>query len=164
MIQPTINNRVTSPYGFRNTPRKGFHQGIDFGAVIAGVAGDDIYAVADGVVKLARWQTNRRGFGRYIIIEHEGYCTVYAHLNGFNVKRGQRVTEGQVIGFMGTSGNSTGVHLHFGVFKCLYSQFFTKGTNGFKYPIPPVFDTVKIDYKKLYDQAQAKLDKIKDIL
>ncbi len=164
MIYPTINERVTSPYGLRTKPYKGFHQGIDFGAITRGVAGDDILAVADGVVKLARWQTNRRGFGRYIIIEHDGYCTLYAHLNGFNVKRGQKVVEGQVIGYMGTSGNSTGVHLHFGVFDCLYSKFFTRGSNGFMYPIEPKFNVIKPNYEALYKCAQSKLDMIQQIL
>jgi len=164
MIEPTRNNRITSPYGPRTVPYKGFHQGLDFGAIKQGVAGDDILAAEGGVVKLARWQTNHRGFGRYIIIEHNGYCTLYAHLNGFNVKRGQRVAKGQVIGYMGTSGSSTGVHLHFGVFNCTYNKFFNKGPNGFKYPVKPSFEVTRTDYKALYEDVLTKLQKIKEIM
>lgn len=164
MIKPTRNNRVTSSFGYRTEPYKGFHQGIDFGAIKPGFSGDNIFATESGNVKIARWQTNRRGFGRYIVIEHDGYCTLYAHLNGFNVKRGQSVSKGQTIGYMGTSGSSTGVHLHYGVFNCLFKHFFTRGVNGFKYPIKPVFEELKINYKALYEAYQVKIEAVKRII
>ncbi len=160
MIKPVRNARITSDYGPRTRPYEGFHQGIDFGRV-----NDlDVLAADDGVVKLARWQTNRKGFGKYIIIQHNGYCTVYAHLAAFNVKRGQRVSKGQLIATMGNTGNSFGVHLHFGVFNCMYSNFFKKGPNGFKYAIKPVFEKEVTDYKRLYEECKTKLDKIGAIL
>ena len=164
MIRPVKNNRVTSDYGPRIKPYEGMHQGIDYGAIDTGALGDIVMAADDGIVKVSRWQYNHQGFGRYIIIEHSTYCTLYAHLNSFNVKNGQTVSKGQTIGYMGTSGNSTGVHLHFGVFNCLYKNFFTKGSNGFKYPIRPVFEEERDDYKALYEEAKLKLDRIGALL
>ncbi len=115
-IQPISNKdlrRVASGWGWRIHPiykiRK-FHYGIDFTAP----KGTPVYATGDGVVK--RIKRSRRGYGNEIIIDHGfGYETVYAHLSGFNVKRGQKVKRGDVIGFVGNSGLSTGPHLHYAV-------------------------------------------------
>ncbi len=115
-IQPISNKdlrRVASMWGWRIHPiykiRK-FHYGIDFTAP----KGTPVYATGDGVVK--RIKRSRRGYGNEIIIDHGfGYETVYAHLSGFNVKKGQKVKRGDIIGFVGNSGLSTGPHLHYGV-------------------------------------------------
>jgi murein DD-endopeptidase MepM/ murein hydrolase activator NlpD len=105
---------VTSEFGPRNSPlsrRKEFHFGID----IAGPRGTPILATAEGEVVLASY---RIGFGNTIIIDHGyGFTTVYAHLKNFNVHLGNSVQKGQVIGYMGSTGYSTGVHLHYEVHK-----------------------------------------------
>jgi len=102
--------RLTSPFGFRRDPWTGgrrMHKGID----LAGPMGMDLFATADGVVTDVGWKT---GYGRTVIIQHDfGIETVYAHLSKFRVKVGQRVSRGDHIGDMGTSGRSTGVHLHY---------------------------------------------------
>jgi hypothetical protein len=104
--------KVTSEFGPRNSPlsrRKEFHFGID----IAGPRGTPILATAEGEVVLASY---RIGFGNTIIIDHGyGITTVYAHLKNFNVHLGSSVQKGQVIGYMGSTGYSTGVHLHYEV-------------------------------------------------
>ncbi|TVP71461.1 MAG: M23 family peptidase [Rhodobacteraceae bacterium] len=104
--------RETSGFGMRRHPLTGrstMHNGLDW----AGSRGTPILASADGVVKQAGRQG---GYGNLVIIEHEfGIETYYAHLNSIDVRVGQRVSRGQRIGGMGTTGASTGVHLHYEV-------------------------------------------------
>jgi murein DD-endopeptidase MepM/ murein hydrolase activator NlpD len=115
-IQPISNKdlrRTASGYGWRIDPIykvKKFHEGMDFSAPI----GTEVYATGDGVVK--RVIRSQGGYGNHIEIDHGfGYSTVYAHLNDFNVKRGQKIKRGDVIGFVGNTGKSTGPHLHYEV-------------------------------------------------
>ena len=106
------NVRQTSGFGMRRHPltgRQTMHNGLDW----AGARGTPILASADGVVKQAGRQG---GYGNLVIIQHEfGIETYYAHLNSIDVRVGQRVSRGQRIGGMGTTGASTGVHLHYEV-------------------------------------------------
>ncbi len=96
--------RLTSNFGLRWNRQ---HQGID----MAGPTGTPIYATADGVVIFAGWSS---GYGRLIKIQHEfGIETRYGHLNAIRVEVGQRVSRGDRIGDMGSSGRSTGPHLHY---------------------------------------------------
>lgn len=106
--------RISSPYGRRNDPvykgRVAFHEGMDF----ATHKGNPVYASGDGVVERVRLQ--RVGYGNEIIIDHGfGYRTRYAHLNSVNVVKGQRVYRGEMIGAVGSTGKSTGPHLHYEV-------------------------------------------------
>ena len=107
---PAATKYISSPYGYRYLfGRRDFHLGIDLAAGF----GTSIYAAGDGVVTYAGWMGS---YGRLIIIKHgNGMETRYAHLNGFNVSVGQAVQRGQRIAPMGSSGNSTGPHLHFEV-------------------------------------------------
>ena len=104
--------RYTSGYGYRRDPKTGgrrMHNGSDF----AGPHGTDIFATADGVVIHAGWQ---RGFGKLVKIRHEfGIETLYAHNTNIRVKVGQRVSRGDHIADMGSTGRSTGTHLHYEV-------------------------------------------------
>ena len=117
-IMPISNKdlrRTASGWGWRIHPiykiRK-FHYGMDFTAS----TGTEIYATGDGVVEVV--ENSLRGYGKRIIIDHGfGYKTLYAHLNGFNIRKGQKVNRGEVIGFVGSSGTSTAPHLHYEVFK-----------------------------------------------
>lgn len=115
-IQPVSNRdlrRIASYYGYRTDPFykiKKFHEGLDFSAPI----GTEVYATGDGVV--TRIQRLRNGYGNYIVIDHGySYETLYAHLTKFNVKKGQQVKRGEVIGFVGNTGKSTAPHLHYEV-------------------------------------------------
>lgn len=115
-IMPIANNdlkRTASGWGWRIDPvykiRK-FHEGMDFTAPV----GTDVYAAADGVI--ASTSREYTGYGNSIRINHGfGYTTLYAHLSGFNVKEGDAVKRGDVIGFVGNTGKSTGPHLHYEV-------------------------------------------------
>ncbi len=117
-IMPISNKdlrRTASGWGWRIHPiykiRK-FHYGMDFTAP----TGTEIYATGDGVVEIV--ENSLRGYGKRIVVDHGfGYKTLYAHLNGFNVRKGQKVKRGEVIGFVGSSGTSTAPHLHYEVFK-----------------------------------------------
>ncbi len=104
--------RFTSGYGTRRDPKTGgrrMHNGADF----AGASGTDIFATADGVVTHAGWQS---GFGRLVKIKHAfGIETLYAHNTKIRVKVGQRVSRGDHIADMGSTGRSTGTHLHYEV-------------------------------------------------
>jgi len=105
---------ISSSFGQREDPVTGngegeFHTGIDISAPI----GTPIRVTADGVVKSAEMVN---GYGREVIIDHgNGMQTCYAHMSGFNVMAGQTVVRGQVIGFVGMSGRTTGAHLHYEV-------------------------------------------------
>ncbi|QQZ10990.1 peptidoglycan DD-metalloendopeptidase family protein [Heyndrickxia vini] len=91
--------------------RGGIHKGLD----IAGEFKSDVYAAADGVVVRSYYSSS---YGNVIFIHHNnGYETVYAHLNKRTVNEGQKVKKGNVIGLMGNTGQSTGIHLHFEVHK-----------------------------------------------
>ena len=104
---------ITSPFGYRLHPifqSVFFHSGTD----IAGQRGMPVYAAADGVVTDVKFSDN--GYGNQVDINHGfGYSTRYAHLQGSNVVRGQKVSRGDQIGTMGSSGRATGVHLHYEV-------------------------------------------------
>lgn len=115
-IQPISNKDLkftASGFGYRVHPIYGivkFHEGMDFVAPV----GTEVYATGDGIVEEV--ESSMRGYGNKIIINHGfGYKTLYAHLNGFNVKPGQKVKRGDIIGWVGNSGLSTAPHLHYEV-------------------------------------------------
>jgi len=114
-IAPTlwpVVGRITGVFGERLDPFSGegaFHSGLD----IASRYGDEIRATGDGVVDTVE---QRAGYGRLVIVDHGfGVTTWYGHLSGFNVQVGMRVKCGDVIGYEGDSGRSTGPHLHYEV-------------------------------------------------
>ncbi len=111
-ILPTHSFRVTDKYGYRIHPITGlrqFHRGVD----LTGNKGDYILATADGVVV----STENQGYlGKCILIKHKyGYETLYGHLNDILVKENQNVKKGEIIGTMGITGRTTGVHVHYGI-------------------------------------------------
>ncbi|PZX20757.1 peptidase M23-like protein [Breznakibacter xylanolyticus] len=112
-ISNTDLKRTASGWGWRIHPIykiKKFHEGMDFTAS----TGTDVYATGDGVVDEV--VSSNIGYGKHIVINHGfGYKTLYAHLNDFNVKVGQKVNRGDVIGAVGNTGTSTAPHLHYEV-------------------------------------------------
>ncbi|MBB6454781.1 murein DD-endopeptidase MepM/ murein hydrolase activator NlpD [Salirhabdus euzebyi] len=105
---PTAGGFITSGLGYR---WGSYHKGID----IAGVSNRSIYAADNGIVKSAGWNG---GYGYQVVIDHQnGFRTSYSHLSSIHVSPGQTVQRGQTIGIMGSTGNSTGVHLHFELYK-----------------------------------------------
>jgi murein DD-endopeptidase MepM/ murein hydrolase activator NlpD len=107
--------RMASGYGWRTDPftkKRRKHYGMDFSAK----RGTPVYATGDGIVKRA--DNKSSGYGRHIRIDHGfGYVSLYAHLNKYNVKRGQKVKRGQIIGYVGNTGRSVAPHLHYEIFK-----------------------------------------------
>lgn len=106
---------ISSPYGYRKNPfdssRRTFHSGID----MACKTGTSIYAALDGTVTTAGWSNT---YGNYVIItHHSGYKSLYGHMSQILVKKGAHVTTSTVIGKVGSTGLSTGPHLHFTVYK-----------------------------------------------
>ena len=106
--------RVSSRYGYRKDPFTGkykFHAGIDYACDLA----TTVHAAASGEVKFVGF---RGGYGKCIEIKHKyGFSTIYGHLSEYYIKKGMYVRMGQIIGFVGTTGRSTGYHLHYEVRK-----------------------------------------------
>ena len=119
--------RITSKYGYRRDPFNGrieFHEGVD----IKARWGTPVRATADGKVIFAgrKW-----GYGKAVIIKHKhGFRTLYGHLSKIKVKRGQRVKAGDIIGYVGSTGRSTGPHVHYEVWR------YSKKQNPYKYMFP----------------------------
>ncbi len=110
-----INKRISSPYGKRIVfGEKDMHTGIDIvGPKSGDIAGDKIYAADSGTVIISKYNSS---YGNYVIIDHGGkISTCYAHMSKRAVSVGAKVERGQVIGYVGTTGSSTGYHLHFEV-------------------------------------------------
>lgn len=117
-IQPIKNEdmtRMASGYGYRSDPftkAKKFHYGMDFTAP----RGTPIYATGDGTV--IRADNTVSGYGNHVVIDHGyGYKSLYGHMYKFNVRKGQKVQRGDIIGFVGSSGRSSGPHVHYEVLK-----------------------------------------------
>ncbi len=109
------NGPVSSDYGYRKNPFGGyvgeFHPGVD----IKGTIGDEVHVTADGVVMRNDWYG---GYGNAVMVDHGfGLTTLYGHLSKVNVVPGQIVKAGDVIGFLGTTGRSTGPHVHYEIRK-----------------------------------------------
>ncbi len=114
---PTASNwQLSDKYGWRRCPFHGkeFHNGLDI-VLTSGTRGAPVYAIADGYVTRASYYGGYGNCIQYAI--GNGYSVLYGHLSGFNCKKGQYVTKGSVLGYIGSTGNSTGPHLHFTVFQ-----------------------------------------------
>lgn len=111
-IKPIRDAKLTSTFGYRYHPISGkreFHMGMD----LDGTTSTPIYATADGRVIFEGW---RQGYGRTIEVDHEnGFKTTYAHNSRDLVSEGENVVKGQIIGYVGSSGYTTGSHLHYEV-------------------------------------------------
>lgn len=113
-MMPCQYTMFTSPFGMRIHPIHGvprMHEGVD----LAGREGTPILATRSGYVTVAAWGS---AAGNYVALSHgDGYGSIYMHMTHYVVSVGQYVQQGQVLGYMGTTGGSTGVHLHFGISK-----------------------------------------------
>ena len=147
---PLDGARLSSNFGMRKHPISGYnkmHKGVDFAAPI----GTPIYAGGNGVVE---YVGNNGGYGKYIRIRHNNeYKTAYAHLSAYKkgISKGIRVTQGDVIGYVGSTGNSTGPHLHYEI---IYQN---KHINPMKLKLPSgkilagsEYDRFKKEYKAIY--------------
>ena len=114
MKTPIDGARLSSGFGMRKHPIRGYmkkHQGVDFAAP----KGTAIYAAGDGVIEMKQ---RYKGYGKYIRIRHaNNFKTAYAHMSKFNKTPGGRVKQKQIIGYVGSTGYSTGPHLHYEVLK-----------------------------------------------
>ncbi len=144
-IQPVTKSgvaRLASGFGYRIHPiykTHMMHEGIDFTSPI----GTEIYSTGNGVV--AKVEYNGRGYGNHVIINHGyGYATLYGHMSKFAVRPGQKIKRGDIIGYVGNTGSSTGPHVHYEVIK-----------NGQKInPINFFFNDLSAEeYEKVREQA-----------
>jgi murein DD-endopeptidase MepM/ murein hydrolase activator NlpD len=109
-----VRGDISSPFGHREHPRSGradFHSGID----ISTSPGNSVKATADGIVSFAGWSG---GSGNLVVVEHgHGFSTFYAHNRKLSVRVGEKVKRGDVISYAGSTGNSTGPHVHYEIWK-----------------------------------------------
>lgn len=109
-----VAGSISSSYGYREHPRSGeenFHSGID----ISSPPGSPVKATADGIVSFSGWSG---GSGNLVVLEHgQGFSTFYAHNRMLGVKVGQKVRRGDTIAYVGSTGNSTGPHVHYEIWK-----------------------------------------------
>jgi len=156
MKTPINGARLSSPFGMRKHPIDGYnkmHRGTDFAAPM----GTPIMASGSGVIMRARWCG---GGGNCIKIKHNStYQTIYAHMKNFarGIKEGLRVKQGQVIGYVGSTGNSTGPHLHYEVIKN------GKKINSQKLKLPSG-KILKTNDRRLFEVVKIKLDVLKSEL
>ena len=153
MKTPINGARLSSPFGMRKHPIDGFnkmHRGTDFAAPM----GTPIMASGSGVIKKAGWCG---GGGNCVVIRHNStYTTVYAHMSKFalGIKKGIRVKQGQTIGFVGSTGKSTGPHLHYEVI------INGKKVNSQKLKLPSG-KILKGEERKIFETKKIKLDVLK---
>ena len=153
MKTPINGARLSSPFGMRKHPIDGFnkmHRGTDFAAPM----GTPIMASGDGVIKKAGWCG---GGGNCVVIRHNSvYKTIYAHMSKFakGIRSGARVKQGQTIGFVGSTGKSTGPHLHYEVL------INGKKVNSQKLKLPSG-KILKGQERKLYEVQKIKLNVLK---
>ena len=153
MKTPINGARLSSPFGMRKHPIDGFnkmHRGTDFAAPM----GTPIMASGDGVVKKAGWCG---GGGNCVVIKHNStYQTIYAHMSKFarGIKSGKRVKQGQTIGYVGSTGKSTGPHLHYEVI------INGKKVNSQKLKLPSG-KILKGEERKIFETKKIKLDVLK---
>lgn len=121
---PLDNISITSPYGTRDITVDGvrywWHNGVDL------YADEDtpVYAAASGTVKAANY--DEEGYGKYVVIDHVNYGTLYGHLNKISVSSGNMVEAGDIIGYSGKTGAVTGPHLHFEIRISPYENFWDR--------------------------------------
>ena len=154
LMQTPINGaRLSSAFGMRKHPIDGYnkmHKGTDFAAPM----GTPIMASGDGVIARARWCG---GGGNCVKIKHNStYQTIYAHMESFGrgIKEGARVKQGQIIGYVGSTGNSTGPHLHYEVIQN------KKKINSQKLKLPSG-KILKAEERALFEVKKIKLDVLK---
>jgi len=156
MKTPVNGARLSSAFGMRKHPIDGFnkmHRGTDFAAPM----GTPIMASGGGIIERARWCG---GGGNCIKIKHNSiYQTIYAHMKSFGrgIKEGVRVKQGQIIGYVGSTGNSTGPHLHYEVIKN------GKKINSQKLKLPSG-KILKKKERKLFEVEKIKLEVLKSEL
>jgi len=153
MKTPINGARLSSPFGMRKHPIDGFnkmHRGTDFAAPM----GTQIMASGSGVIKKAGWCG---GGGNCVVIRHNStYTTIYAHMSKFaqGIKKGVRVKQSQIIGFVGSTGKSTGPHLHYEVI------INGKKVNSQKLKLPSG-KILKGEERKIFETKKIKLDVLK---
>nr|WP_312578321.1 M23 family metallopeptidase [Sedimentibacter sp.] len=123
---------TTSGFGKRDYIPNPWHNGIDGRAI----AGTPIHAAADGIVQVAK--DNPTGYGLYVALDHEFWGSLYAHLSKFVVSVGQKVSAGDIIGYSGNTGQSTGPHLHFEIRFCKYKDFWDRDGDIFLRCVDPL--------------------------
>lgn len=163
-VCPVNTPRLTSPYGFRIHPIKKvrlMHGGVDLVNNTGGKV--PVYSTAEGTVRLIK-DTKKSGYGKYVIVTHNilgiKYESLYAHLDSYSVKVGQKLKKGQQLGVMGTTGASTGIHLHFEIHKGTYNY------GGGMYPSsvdPMKYIDLKVTPSNMNDKGELTMSQYNEL-
>jgi murein DD-endopeptidase MepM/ murein hydrolase activator NlpD len=162
---PVQNPSITQEYGRKDSMyRKGYHSGVDLAS-----SGQSIFAAVSGQVIEARYAPGKgadpNGWGNYVIVRANGYDMLYAHMSSLAVKKGDNVQEGAVLGKIGSTGNSTGPHLHFEVWRGPWTSRndinpldFLQQFSGVSVAGPPASQSFKLpEIKNPVDMSQDEL-------
>lgn len=149
----------TAAYGPRINPvtkKQQIHHGVDLNKLTTcqAVNNKPVKTTAAGVVIVSKMQGNGKGYGNYIVIDHGNFYTLYAHLNTRKVITGHSVKAGAVIGTVGSTGNSTGPHLHFGICTS-YSMAEPDGSSAWLDPLPYLKDLLTV--KEASEEEEEKM-------
>lgn len=155
-------------FGIREFGGLEFHPGIDYKAKLD----DEIYAVSNGKVVVSN--NDADGYGLYVVLEHDNYCTLYAHLKALILTVGQEVKAGDVIGQVGMTGMTTGPHLHFEIRDCLYDTMFwikskLKGRHAMCIDPKALVNeakevSMKVEFKKYKNGMTELIGKLEDLV
>ena len=152
-MNPLKHMYVTSPFGVRVHPvheTKSFHSGVDLRALY-----EDAYAIADGTIEIAQYY--KEGIGNCVVINHGSFMAVYGHLDKFNVKVGQLVSEGDVVATTGNTGTSTAPHLHFEIREDVPGYVWHREKDGrYENAIDPIEFLNRPDYSNAEIQTKLK--------
>lgn len=163
-ICPVNGANISSPYGNRLHPVYKvyqLHSGVDL--TCKSVGKPSIFAAYDGVVSSVI--TKKDGYGKHIIITHsikgEKYETLYAHLDSFSISQGSTVKQGQKIGVMGTTGTSTGIHLHFEIHQGSYNY----GSGMYPNSRDPMkYITLNYNQSNMKEEGELTMSQYKELL
>lgn len=148
-------------FGMRTHPiykTQKLHDGID----VPKPTGTPVYAVDNGVCIVSKMQGNGRGYGNYVVIRHNAYFSLSAHLSRRAVRQGQSILEGDIIGYIGSTGDSTGPHLHFGLCKA-YNPGAPDKSNWFD-PLSKLREASEVTTQEIVVEMNGKETKLKTIL
>ncbi|QAT43429.1 M23 family metallopeptidase [Aminipila luticellarii] len=154
----------TAAYGPRVNPitkKQQIHHGVDLNKLTTGQAVNNkpVKATAGGIVIVSKMQGNGKGYGNYIVIDHGNFYTLHAHLSSRKITAGQSVKAGTVIGAVGSTGNSTGPHLHFGICTS-YSMADPDGKSSWLDPLPYLKDLLKVEEE---EEEMKRYNKVEEL-
>lgn len=154
LVYPVKQREITSEFGWR-WDGSDWHSGVDY---IPSSGDFELYSIDNGVIR--KVGNDEDGYGKYLVIEHDGFCSLLAHCNSIYVEVGQFVSQGERVALMGNTGHSFGRHLHFEIRDVRYKKFWEKMSNDeYTYCVDPEKFIMKFNQRTI-DDIKEELDKL----